>query len=365
MVKKLFALVLYILLSPVKFLFAQQQNTTVIVLQSPQDQTKAKEFFIAEVNDARKNKAVLGKLQPYATATTQGTYAVNFAGGSKALTDFLKNSVTFNRSLRAVIVNINELSIEEVPAEKGAVKGSVKVDISFELRGTYVPIPLTVYATTTTYQRAAGPARYLEPIISKTLKNGISFFDNWINEQAGKNIKLAKSVKLSFTDYDDKADGDTIYYKPNRPLAWSDFTGRPPRASKHGAEIFSYIGYDQDVDFKDEIIYVKLSLKSWVAKSASWVLPGMQSNYALNHEQRHFDITRLVAEHFENRLKATLMAPDTFEGEINTAYIDTLRELAKLQREYDAETSHGANVSAQEQSNIRIDNDLAANGIKP
>lgn len=363
MVKKLFVLVLYVALSPVVILFAQQQNTTTIVLQSRRETIKPKEFFIADVNDNRTNKAVLGKLQPYGT-TTKTAYVTNIEGGSKALTAFIRSSVVEDRSLRPVIININELLVNEEPAVKGAVNGSVKITLSFELQGTYSAISLTSYSTITTYQRPAGPAQSLEPIVNRAITNGISFFDNWINREADSNIKLGRRVELSFSDYDSNNEGDTIYYKPNRPLSWADFKGRAPNASKHGAEVFSYIGYDQVIDLKDGVIKVDIAVKTWLAKSACWVLPGMRNDYALNHEQRHFDLTLVVAEHFKARLKALTLAPDTYEGELNMAYLDGLRELNTLQKQYDDETAHGENTNTQRQWDIRIDKELAESGIK-
>ncbi|RFZ95193.1 hypothetical protein D0C36_06605 [Mucilaginibacter conchicola] len=364
MIKKLSILVGYLMQLPVFFAVAQQQNPALIELRSTAVTVKPTEFYLKEINDERKNKAALGRMQLYKGGPFTSSYAINFKGGSAALISFIKNNTGANYKLRPVILTINELSVNEEPAVNGAVKGSVKITLAFALEGTYVPVKLTSYNTTTTYQRPAGPAQYIEPILNKAITNGVSFFDNWVNSQADTNIKLARKVNLSFTDYDENGEGDTIYYKVDRPLKWDDFKAKPLRGSTKGAEIFSYIGYDQSVDVRNSTIFLSIALKSWVAKSACWVLPGMQTDYALNHEQRHFDITRLVTGHFKNRLKTITMAPDTYEGELNTAYLDALRELVSMQKQYDNETSHSGNVTAQEQWNNRIDKELTASGIK-
>ncbi|MBL4675496.1 MAG: hypothetical protein JKY70_04725 [Mucilaginibacter sp.] len=364
MIKKLSILVGYFVFLQSSNALAQQQNAALIELRNLIAPVKPTEFYFKEVVDGRKTKTGLGKLQPYKGSSFTTPYIVDFKGGRVELINFIKRSAEVNNKLRPIILTIKELSVNEEPVINGLVKGSVKINLLFALEGSYVPIDLTSYSTTTSYQRTAGPAQYIEPILSKAIINGILFFDNWINQNADTNIKLAKGVKLSFSDYDEKPDGDTVYYKVSRPITWDDFKGKPPKNTRRGAEIFSYIGYNQEVELRNGVIYVKVAVKSWVAKSACWVLPGMQSDYALNHEQRHFDITRLVAERFKASLKVKTTAPDTFEGEMNAAYLDALRELTALQRQYDNETSHGGNSNAQEQWNIRIDKELSASGIK-
>ncbi|QXV67216.1 hypothetical protein INP83_09060 [Mucilaginibacter sp. 21P] len=365
MIKKLSIFIGFTIISmPVLSCFAQQQNTALIDLKTNPSIVKPNQFYIKEVIDSRKNKSALGKMQPYKGGTTTLPYNTNLKGGSAALSAFVANSVYADKEQRSIILTINELSVNEEPLTIGAVKGNIKISLSFALQGTYSDIDLTSYTSSTTFQRPAGSPQQIEPILSKTITNGLIFFDNWMNNNAGDNIKLATAVKLSFANYQDKTEGDTIYYRPDRPLTWDDFTGQPSKSLKHAAEVFSYIGYDQDIDLKNGVVYVKISLKPWVAKSASWVKPGQQNNYALNHEQRHFDITRLVAEHFKKRLSDLKLAPDTFEGEINMAYLDALRELNTLQKQYDTETVHARDSGEQQRWNDRIDKELISAGIK-
>ena len=49
---------------------------------------------------------------------------------------------------------------------------------------------------------------------------------------------------------------------------------------------------------------------------------------------------------------------NNFDGPINEDYLEAYREMSKLQKQYDNETSHGANQAAQQHWNERIDKEL-------
>ncbi len=82
------------------------------------------------------------------------------------------------------------------------------------------------------------------------------------------------------------------------------------------------------------------------------------SDYALNHEQRHFDIAKIAAEHFKRKLASEQLPVDNYDGFINYDYLDAYREMDKLQEQYDKETDHGANHAAQEGWDRKIDEEL-------
>jgi hypothetical protein len=50
---------------------------------------------------------------------------------------------------------------------------------------------------------------------------------------------------------------------------------------------------------------------------------GARTPYSLNHEQRHFDIVKLVMEHFKQQLLKEKFTVDNYDGPINVQYLDS------------------------------------------
>ncbi|RYE23778.1 MAG: DUF922 domain-containing protein, partial [Sphingobacteriaceae bacterium] len=91
---------------------------------------------------------------------------------------------------------------------------------------------------------------------------------------------------------------------------------------------------------------------------------GYHNDYTLNHEQRHFDLVKIAAKHFEQKLREATLPVTNYDGVLNVQFYESFREMNRLQKQYDAETEHGLNLVQQEIWNKRIDLDLNALGIK-
>lgn len=341
---------------------AAQPKPFVIQLPQPQTAIKPTTYYIDDVVDARTDKFIIGKLIP-AGNTGGGVKLIDAACSTTDIKQFVLKSVNNDQHLRPIIITLHNLSVNE-QLSNGTVKGEIRTALSFGLKRDYDTIKLTDYSTVTRFQHPQGRPQNVGALLAGTINDGLAYFSDWMAGQANHNIKLAKAVEIVFEDYQDKKDGDTIYYNARRPLTWADFKGRPSGNSNHLAEVFSSIGYDEHAEVKAGIVKVTINLKTWLAKSACWVSDGVTGSYELNHEQRHFDLTRIVAENFKKRLDAIRMSPQNFEGEINVAYLDCLREMNDLQKRYDDETSHSRNRQKQQEWNKYIDDQLSAAGIK-
>jgi len=342
------------------------QTSSFIELKNERLPVTPKEFYIAGVTDARKNNAIIGNLAPAATLGNNNGDAVNIElkGGITAIKNLIDYSLPANKKLRPVIIKLKTLKVTESPLAGGRVSGQVTLSVSFGLQQDDDIVHLTDYTGSASYQRAAGPAQQIEPLLRSTITNSLIYLNNWMNAQAGNNIKLAKSVEIKFSDYYEPAEGDTIYYNTNRPLKWTDFQQKPQRGSNHGAEIFASLGYNEQVELINGVIYIKLDLKVFAPKSACWVRGDVGDAYSLNHEQRHFDIVKLVAEHFKKAIQAEKLSTTNYDGPINVAFFDALREIDKLQKQYDGETRHSINTYEQQLWNNKIDKELQELGVK-
>jgi hypothetical protein len=156
----------------------------------------------------------------------------------------------------------------------------------------------------------------------------------------------ARVLIINFTpDYNPPAQpADTIYFNPKRPLQWKDFTGKTSYNSQDEAVSYTSFAYTGSASQQHDTLFVTLTLQVFFVKSASWASPSAYlSDYALQHEQTHFDLTRLAAENFKQMVLEGIhtIAPEDANSYIQYLYIDAFRNMNHLQDQFDDETNHG------------------------
>jgi len=341
-----------------------QPGPKTIVLHGEHLSVTPKEFYIADVVDERENRNEIAWLLPVAGKdnTQLKPYPADLEGGGlKAIKQFIERSLPKNKALRPVTIRLKKFVVIETYLTGGRVEGHISLTMSFDLqRGNDDPMHLADYSGSANYNRKAGPPQEIEPTLRRVLEDGLLYLNTWMDKQADTNIKLAKEVKVTFTDYKEKKEDDTIYYSAKRPLTWDDFKADVP-SSKYDAESFPGFGYYEHAEVVKGILKVELAIKVYLPKSASWVKDYARTPYALNHEQRHFDIVKIVAEHFKKKISTEPLPVSNFEGPINVEYLESFREMNRLQKQYDNETRHGSDQTAQQRWNDKIDAEL---GVK-
>lgn len=362
--KYLYALIL-ILLAGSSFQPGVKQMPD-IVLQDEHLSISPKEFYIANVVDSRADRSAVAWLLPVAAKIDVSTkiVPVDLHGGTlAAIKQFIARNLPQDKTLLPVTIDLKKFRVDETVIEGNKVDGRVSLLMSFDInRGEGETEHLADYDGSVTYTRTPGPPQDIEPALRHLLEHGLVYLNTWMNKQAATNIKLAKQVKLVFADYKGSED-DTIYYDVNRPLNWNDFQSKTASA-KYDAEVFPSIGYDEHAEVLKGILNINIALKVSMPKSACWVKDGSRNDYTLNHEQRHFDIAKWVAEHFKQKLKGADLPIENFDATINMEYLETYREMDNLEKQYDDETRHGTNEHAQQHWNELIDKQLRAYGVK-
>jgi len=351
-------LILAFLIFPA-FRFAAAQ-TGNIILKDEQIPITPKEFYIANVTDERDNRSAVAFILLPANITGQAkAYPVDLQGGALiAIKQFIDRNLPRDTAYRPITIGLKKFMVTESALTGGRVEGHVAVVMSFGMaRGDDETVHLLDYKGNATYTRNTGPPQEIEPTLRHILENGLIYLNTWMDRQASANIKLAKAVKLSFTDYEEKPEGDTIYYSVKRPLTWDDFQSKIPGGS-YDAEVYPTIGYEEHTGVAKSVINVDLAIKVSLPKSASWVRDGRRNDYNLNHEQRHYDIAKIAAGHFIQKLNSENLTVGNYEGIINFEYLEAYREMNNLQKQYDDETRHGSDESAQQRWNERIDGEL-------
>jgi hypothetical protein len=336
--------------------FAQPEQ---IRLKTEKVQSGNWDYYIANVIDARPPGQVFANLWYKDLSGKMKGYPSDISGGNKkALSNFLINGLPRNTEGMPLTIRILDCLVRE-NNEGTHVSGQVTLKVQFELEKDWGTQPLTTYSMNLKYTRSINNLEYIEPAIRKVLGNSLKYIHNWMRKESATNILLAKGLKLSFRNYTEQ-DADTVYYQKSRSLSFDDFKAKPPQNTRFQAAIFPSFGYDMQREFKGGIIQVQIILKVYMIRSASWAFPMIKSTYSLNHEQRHFDLVKLISERFKAKLLSEKLNPDNYEGIINFEYLEFYREMNHLQQRYDQETNHGINKAKQDEWNRWIDAQLNA-----
>ena len=90
----------------------------------------------------------------------------------------------------------------------------------------------------------------------------------------------------------------------------------------------------------------------------------MKSDYALQHEQHHFDITYYHACRFIQKLKAAAFTRSNYESLLEQLNNETYAEMEKMQDDYDGQTKHARLKEVQYEWNDKVDKLLVSLIIK-
>lgn len=327
-----------------------------------------KEFYIAQVTDQR-SAPDRGPIAQLALAAGQPIQRVDLAGGFESgVRQFVSHSLPPNRSLRPVAMRLRQCKIVET-ATGNRVTGQFTFAVSFELltpdgSGGETATQLTEYRGGTNYVRPIGQTTVIESSIRQALVASLRSLNTYMNRESGKNEKLATGINVLFTEDTRLTDDDTVFYNPMRKLVWDDFLAVPRRGSHYAAEIFTSFSYEGKSSVKDGIVQLNLLLKGYMLKNSSWARSEARNDYALNHEQRHFDITKLVMERFKQKIQPDSLTVEDYNSIVQYQFLESYREMNRLQEQYDRETKHGINQGLQEIWNHRIDEELQTLGVK-
>ncbi|MBX2933977.1 MAG: hypothetical protein KF825_07015 [Ferruginibacter sp.] len=153
---------------------------------------------------------------------------------------------------------------------------------------------------------------------------------------------------------------DTLYYNTDKKLTWADFKGRPDAASPAAAVTESGFGYRLNMNGGNNRIEVIVTVFCYFDKKKSWVKKDMDTEYALTHEQHHYDITYINACRFINKLKQTTFSRNNYSRLVEKIYNEHTESLGNMQDAYDGQTANGRIKKQQLAWNKKIEDELAA-----
>lgn len=344
-------------------------QTQTITLKPERLNVQPKDFFIIEVIDSRPVTSNIGKIwsrpQPL-TAVLQG-------GTAPAIEIFLRRHFNPSKtdSLTPIILVIKELQISETLIPPAKVSGTIKMNLGFEIYREGKRVVLTAGNAKTTYTRAGiAPEDIIEPQIRRMLESELKGFSKWYAQSVNVSDIFARNVTLiletdSIIPPTSKAADTLVYYQSNRPLTWQDFQGAPSVFTRWAAQVFTSFGFEARSTVKNRTLELHVKTKVWIDKTISWVRPDSKNDYVLDHEQLHFDVTRLTAERFRRKLQTMTFSVEDFSSEIQYQYIEYYRLHSQLQQQYDDETNHGINQGMQASWAKKVRDELRSYGIVP
>lgn len=171
------------------------------------------------------------------------------------------------------------------------------------------------------------------------------------------------TVSVKWSVHKPPANSDTIYYTASQKLTWKDFKGKPETGSDATAITSSGFGYTAGAKYKNGKADISIIVYCYFGKQSSWVIKGKESDYALNHEQHHFDVTYIVANEFVRKLNAAQFTWSNYNQLLDEIYHASMKRLETMQNEYDGETRNGRLQQVQAKWNAKIEEQLKALSI--
>lgn len=167
------------------------------------------------------------------------------------------------------------------------------------------------------------------------------------------------TVKVQWMQHMPADNSDSIFYSSSRKLVWPDFKGTADVKSDAVAITASGFGFISGVKYNNGKVNIDISVYCYFGKNNSWVRAGKESDYALNHEQHHFDITYIATCLFIQKLKTASFTWQNYNEALNRIYTQSSKQLEKMQNDYDGQTRNGQLERAQAAWNIKIEKQLA------
>jgi Bacterial protein of unknown function (DUF922) len=139
-----------------------------------------------------------------------------------------------------------------------------------------------------------------------------------------------------------------------RTLSWSDFRGPVPEKTTFAAVTATQLLYEFESDEHGKYGY---AVTAYFDPASSYVR--LKSDAYLRHEQTHFAIAFLMAQECMLDLRPLQGSDSTRQKEVDAIYDRAVDKYNALNEQFDRETNHSVNVTAEKTWEHRIASQLA------
>lgn len=314
------------------------------------------EFNIAEVLDLRTEKSKIGEVFNVSAVRQPISIQGNLRENAMRFYQSLSKSTGDNS--KPIEIRIYEVNLtESFDRTERLWVGEIQLLVGFFVQGSSNSEHLVDYSGKVSYRRNSFTMNRVEQVMNRLFFNSLLYFQDWYQSQASENRALAKTFRLQIIQPSYPSTPQKSYYDPSKPLTWDDFQDVPNPTSKFNATIFTNFSMQGVSLMESGSVVQTLEVEVHMVPRQSWVKE--KTAYGLNHEQRHFDLVRIIVDRMIDRLEKIELALDWYQATINQEYLATYREMNRIQEIYDSQTRHGLDREAQARWNEWIDQGLA------
>ncbi len=152
---------------------------------------------------------------------------------------------------------------------------------------------------------------------------------------------------------------DKIAWNSKVKLSWYDFKAAPKNNSGFVASTSSGISFSYTFSYKEtgEILNLDVIITSYFYPNKSWYIPSEASDYILNHEQAHFDISELHARMLRKEISEATFSKN-LKKEIEAIYNRVEKKRRDMQHLFDNESNHSKVKEKEKEWEIFISRQL-------
>lgn len=143
-----------------------------------------------------------------------------------------------------------------------------------------------------------------------------------------------------------------IEWSSAKRLTWDDYLAQPPTISDAAAITSTALGVEYHL--KNNTLTYSITCR--FSKNNSW--GRHKTDYILQHEQGHFDITELFARKLAKQLREYKFNPRKYQEDVSNIYKTLMDEKEEYQNKYDKETDFSRNKPQQEEWLLKIRDEL-------
>lgn len=318
---------------------AQGQHEQIIKLENPTIKISPKHYRLESVIDRRKHSSDNGKIFTTGGKLTEVRFSQSTENSIQAYCDKILEQDT---SFVPVRISIDKLHFTDVGT---AAKHTLTLQIKLSVIRTIEGKEFEVYGTngSPSFISQGITPGLAEKLVQQSLEALLKGFDEYANSNSEQQTFCSKTEAIfvydgSYTDYENS---DTIRWKSDYKLKWTDFQGKPDPASNFSAQSNCMFSYKSKIEYKSGIMKMSLFLYPCFTKKASWVVEQNQQEGLLNHEQLHFDICELYIRKLRKQISGMSLGILDPGSQIRTAFEQAWQDYQSAQSLYDDETRHG------------------------
>jgi hypothetical protein len=261
-----------------------------------------------------------------------------------------------------IILNIQVFELYEKLGKNNSVDGEIRLELSALILTDGDSNSLCRTRSSSRYQRSLlmKNTDNIAAQVQVCIDNSYAYIVNYIKKNKGILENYAESSKVIIKPYKVVYAKDTVYYQ-QRKVTWADFNGPIRSRTDYGAAIFASFGYATKLYTDNSQISMEITPKIFMDKNMSWVRPGMKTEYALQHEQLHFDIAYVLSLQFLQKIKSFKAKTEKdLLSLVNYEYLEFYKKMHTVQEQYDDETDHSLNKEFQNKWSKKINAEIAA-----